>query len=108
MDGEEVFSKSFTFDGMAHTLRTKEVSDEDFDDDGSVSDTLTKTHASGWTISGKVRTDYFSWVNYFEAKHPLYGWIKGNFENTVEASSEKGYYHFYQHHTPRTWDYGDI
>jgi hypothetical protein len=34
-------------------------------------------NSSGWTITGKIHEDYYEWVNYFEATHPDYGWVKG-------------------------------
>jgi hypothetical protein len=63
---------------------------------------------SGWTIVGEVIEDYFEWVNYFEASHPDFGRVWGNFEDEVYADSEEGFNHFYNNHTPREWDYWDI
>lgn len=106
---EMVFSKTFAPEfHMARTLRTTEVSDLEFEDHNRGAGSYTKTHLSGWTISGEVHTNRFAWVNHFEAKHPWYGYVKGNFEDTVQASSEMGYNHFYLHHTPKVWDYWDI
>lgn len=63
---------------------------------------------SGWTITGEVHCDCFEWVNEFKATHPKLGRIEGNFESTVTASSEKAFNHFWKHHEPTAWDYGDI
>lgn len=63
---------------------------------------------SGWTIVGDIHEDYFEWVNEFEATHPIYGRVWGDFENTVYADSDVGYEHFYKNHTPQSWDYWDI
>jgi len=66
------------------------------------------THKDGWTITGEVHEDYYEWVNEFEAIHKKYGKVWGDFEGEVHADSEKGFKHFYKHHTPEEWDYGDI
>lgn len=65
-------------------------------------------HPDGWIISGEVHEDYYEWVNEFEAHHPTYGKVWGNFEEEVYAESEEGFQHFYKNHTPVAWDYGDI
>ena len=77
-------------------------------------------HASGWTITGEIMNDYYSWINEFTATHPLYGKIKGNFETTVTADSEEALNHFVLTNTrpasgkalvgrfPEAWDYHDI
>lgn len=70
--------------------------------------TRTRTHESGWTISGKIHNDWFSWVNAFEAHHPTYGQVWGDFEKEVYVESEEAFEHFWKHHPPRSWDYGDI
>jgi len=66
------------------------------------------THEDGWTITGEVHEDYFEWVNDFEAVHKKYGKVWGNFEVEVYADNKEGFKHFYRHHTPEAWDYGDI
>lgn len=66
------------------------------------------THESGWTITGKIHEDYYAWVNDFEAIHPVFGKVWGDFENEVFADSEAGFNHFYENHPPTEWDYGDI
>ena len=63
---------------------------------------------SGWTITGDVQEDYFEWVNYFEATHPVFGWVRGDYEDVVEAKSKKAYAHFIENHPPYEWDYWDI
>lgn len=63
---------------------------------------------SGWTITGKICQDYYSWVNYFEATHPTYGWIRGDFEKEIIAKSKKAYDHFIKFHHTEEWDYWDI
>lgn len=62
----------------------------------------------GWTITGDVREDYYQWVNDFEAEHPHYGKISGNFETEVKAESQEAFDHFWEHHQPQAWDYWDI
>ncbi len=50
-----------------------------------------KTHGSRWTISATLNDgDGFSWINEFEATHPVYGYVKGDFDILVIASSEIG------------------
>lgn len=66
------------------------------------------TNNSGWTITGKINKDHFIWVNNFSATHPTLGFVKGDFEDEVTASSEEAFKHFYEHHTPMAWDYMDI
>ena len=63
---------------------------------------------SGWTIVGEVVEDWYEWVNEFEAYHPDFGWVRGNFEDEVTADSKQAFDHFYEHHPPSEWDYWDI
>ena len=63
---------------------------------------------SGWEISGEIHEDYYCWVNDFEAIHPTYGKVWGNFEDKVFADTEEGYNHFIKNHPPESWDYWDI
>ena len=63
---------------------------------------------SGWTIEGQIHEDYFEWVNEFEATHPDFGRVWGDFEDVVYADSEKAFEHFYENHSPSSWDYYDI
>jgi hypothetical protein len=99
------FGVDFDSLGGALTLCISEVvSDENY----TTGIEYQKTHSDGWTIKGVVYEDCFEWVNDFEAEHPIYGKVWGNFENQVNADSEEGYNHFYNNHTPEAWDYGDI
>jgi hypothetical protein len=59
---------------------------------------------SGWTIEGAINEDYYSWVNEFEAVHPVFGKVWGNFEIEVYADSEEGYEDFVKNHEPEDWD----
>ncbi len=63
---------------------------------------------SGWTITGEIHEDNYQWVNEFEAKHPEYGKLFGDFEHTVFYEKEEGFQHFWEHHEPEAWDYYDI
>jgi hypothetical protein len=63
---------------------------------------------SGWKITGKVTSDYYEWVNHFEAVHSEYGFVTGDFEEKIFATSKETYDHFIKYHAPRVWDYGDI
>jgi len=70
--------------------------------------THSRTHESGWTISGSLREDYYVWVNKFNATHPEYGRVWGDFQREVFADSEEGYQHFWINHKPHSWSYWDI
>jgi len=63
---------------------------------------------SGWTVTGEIHEDYFEWVNEFEAHHPDFGRVWGDFENEVYADSKEAFEHFYENHSPCEWDYWDI
>lgn len=67
-----------------------------------------RTHSDGWTIRGEIHEDHFYWVNDFEASHPVYGRVWGNFEETVNADSKEGYDAFCAAHPYTEWDYHDI
>lgn len=69
---------------------------------------FTRTHADGWTITGKVVEDYYYWVNEFWAEHPTLGKVWGDYEHEVVADSEEAFNDFYAKHPPHAWDYGDI
>ena len=99
------FGKDFYSSGGALTLNTSEVSESE---DNNRYTIYQRTHSDGWTIKGQIHEDYFAWVNDFEATHPTYGKVWGNFEEEVFADSEEGYNHFYENHKPEAWDYGDI
>lgn len=99
------FGIDFNSVGGALTLDSSEVSQHGFTKSGEIQQ---MTHEDGWTIKGIVHEDYFEWVNEFEATHPTYGKVWGDFENEVFADTEEGFNHFYQNHRPCAWDYGDI
>ena len=99
------FGVDFNSDGGALTLSTGSVSDVGYTSYGNIQQ---KTHPSGWTIKGEVHEDYYEWVNSFEAEHPVFGKVWGDFENEVYADSEEGFADFYKNHAPEAWDYGDI
>ena len=89
----------------AYTLDPEEVCENH---DGNSTGKFSRTHADGWTISGYVSEDWFTWVNEFEASHPDFGRVWGDFEEVVYADSEEAYVAFFAAHTPHEWDYGDI
>ena len=97
------FGVDFNSEGGALTLAPSEVTDS-----GHESGTHAKTHEDGWTITGKIHEDYYVWVNEFEAAHPIYGKVWGDFESEVHADSEEGFQHFHENHKPHAWDYDDI
>lgn len=110
---EYTYWVDFTSSGGALTLRSSEVSDDrddDSDDDISTfsEKIFTKTHSDGWTISWVIHSDYYEWVNYFEASHPTLWKVWGNFESTVFATKKKWFKDFYKNHVPEKWDYEDI
>ena len=65
-------------------------------------------NASGWQVKAQVHEDYYEWVNYFEAFHPSYGLVFGDFESMVFASSDEALENFLKHHPVEEWDYYDI
>lgn len=65
-------------------------------------------NSSGWTISGFVHEDYYTWVNEFSATHAEFGRVWGDFEKEVFADSEEGYKNFVRAHPPESWSYLDI
>jgi hypothetical protein len=66
------------------------------------------THESGWTIRAKICADYYAWVEDFEAEHPVYGRIHGNFSTQVWANSKIAYDHFVSNHPYDHFDKGHI
>lgn len=100
---EKRFGVDFHSEGGALTLSVSEVSEHDVSGGNH-----SRTHKSGWTISGEVHEDYFTWVNEFQAQHSKYGKVWGNFEGSVFSDSETGFKHFFKHHPPNAWDYWDI
>lgn len=59
---------------------------------------------TGWTISGSDDSGSGEWVECFEASHPGYGQVWGNFGNLVFADSEKAFKHFLKNHPPEEWE----
>lgn len=102
-----MITKKFDVDffslGGALTLEVGEVCESNEE-----SGTHTRTHPDGWTITGEIHEDYYTWVNEFEATHPTFGKVWGNFESEVFADSEEGFADFYAKHPPHEWDYQDI
>lgn len=104
-NGHEMYSKALTLTSSAVTgIPDGAEVHLDVDRDKVYS----YTHTDGWTISAKLHTDLFVWVNDFEAVHPKYGRVYGNFEKEVHADSEDGFNDFWLHHQPKAWDYGDL
>lgn len=99
----KLFGKDFDSSGGALTLSPGHVRA-----DGHSLGQHTLTHSGGWTITGVVHEDYYEWVNDFEASHPVFGKVWGNFENEVLADSEEGFADFWKNHEPEAWDYQDI
>lgn len=83
---------SLTFTHMARTLCPMELG----------------TNDSGWTIEGTVCEDYYEWVNYFTATHPIYGELKGDYEDEIVGETKEAVDHFVANHGPNEWDYYDI
>lgn len=69
---------------------------------------FSKTHSSGWTIKAKIKSDWYSWINKFEADHPVHGKIYGDFGKKVIAKNKEAFDHFVKHHPPEEFDYWDI
>ena len=97
------FGQDFASDGGALTLDPSQVTDTNTE-----SGTHTRTHDSGWTITGELHEDYYVWVNDFTATHPELGRVEGDFEDEVKATSEEAFDHFWKHHQPSAWDYQDV
>jgi len=82
----------YEYDGNALTLDKSEIG----------------KHEDGWTIYGEVHEDYYEWVNDFVATHPEYGYVFGDFESEVYATTSEAFNDFYKNHKPYAWDYMDI
>lgn len=86
--------------------------EKEFKTTGSLANTLPPEcigkNESGWEINGQIHEDYYTWVNEFEAVHPIYGRVWGDFEKKVFADTAKGFNHFIENHSPESWDYDDI
>jgi len=105
---KKFFGVDFDSEGGALTLCPGEVYEGDVKGRIFTPKKYTRTHPDGWTISGVVYSDWRDWVNEFEASHPVYGRVWGNFQNEVYADSEEGFAHFYENHKPDAWDYSEI
>lgn len=90
----------------AYTLYPSEVAEGDYTVNDGI--TYTRTHSDGWTISGCITEDWFEWVNDFVATKKDGSFVKGNFEDEIQASSIKAVRDFLRNHTPSAWDYWDI
>ena len=89
---------------LALTLDASEVLENHDEETGE----FTRTHADGWTITGRIVEDYFYWVNEFHASHPKFGRVWGDFETEVHATSERAFRKFYENHawTLKIWANG--
>ena len=63
---------------------------------------------TGWFITAEIHEDHYLWVNHFIALHPVYGVVKGDFEQGVYASCEATLTQFLLDHSYECWDYWDI
>lgn len=97
------FGKDFFSEGGALTLEPEEVTAS-----GAKSGVHTLSHESGWVVTGAITEDYYVWVNGFVAYHKHFGFIAGDFEEEVFASSKEAFQDFWKHHEPQAWDYADI
>ena len=86
------FTYTLSFSHMARTLCPEHVGNNE----------------SVWQIRGDVVEDCYTWVNAFEAFHPDYGVVKGDFESAVYASSDEAMADFLYYHPFDEWDYHDI
>lgn len=103
-----MYKQAFTrqFDSQARTLGSWSVFGPTHK--GEVGE-FSYTHPdSGWTITGVITEDYYYWVNDFSARHPVFGWVKGDYETEVRAKSRKALEHFMEWHPAEEWDYYDI
>jgi len=98
------YGTDFSSHGGALTLRKSDVTDSN----DAYQGVHTKTHEDGWTITAELHEEYYVWVNAFDANHPIYGHVWGDFEHEVYADTEEGFNNFYLTHCPEQWDYMDI
>lgn len=96
---KEVLYTHKVHDGFRYKIKTCEIEDKKI---------FTKTHPDGWTISAKINEDYYMWISNFEATHPEYGFVNGNFGTSINAFSKSALKHFLKYHKPIFWDYYDI
>jgi hypothetical protein len=100
----KTFGIDFYSSGGALTLDPYCIREDMYDLPGE----YVRTHDNQWTIAGKVKEDYYEWINEFEAEHPVFGRVWGDFEGEVYADTEEGYQDFYKNFPPTAWDYWDI
>jgi len=94
------------FDDCMLVLSFEEVVEDD--QIAQLDRVYTKTHPDGWTITASLNEDWFWFVRHFEARHPKFGCVAGDFEHKVFADSEEAFDHFFVHHGPQEFDCGDI
>jgi hypothetical protein len=102
------YGEDFDSSGGALTLDPDCVFEEGLGKSYPVRKLSSRTHENGWTIKGTIIEDYYYWVNDFEAQHPKFGRVWGDFEDKVFADSEEGFEDFYKNFPPNAWDYADI
>lgn len=49
---------------------------------------LDKQNKNDWFFKAKIQEDYYQWINFFEATHPKYGKIFGDFEIGIHYPKE--------------------
>lgn len=87
------------------TLNVLCVQDEEMPENGL----YIKHHEdTGWTIIGKCISDYYHWVDEFEAHHPIHGMIFGSFNKKVYAESKECFDNFVSSHHYEEWNMQDI
>lgn len=95
----------FNYDNKAHALTCSQYQASEA---RTLNTDCVGNNKSGWQVKAKVHEDYYEWVNYFEAFHPDFGLVFGDFESCVTASNEAALAHFLEHHPLEEWDYYDI
>ena len=68
----------------------------------------TRVHDNGWTITGQIQEDYYSWVLEFVAFHPQYGMVWGNIDQEILATSEEAWLMFSREFPAEPFDFGCI
>jgi hypothetical protein len=92
-------------DEYALSLDVKEVAKDSNTIHGKI---YSRVHGDSWRITGEVIEDHFAWVGYFEAEHPKFGDVWGNFDDKVYADSEDAFKNFYKKHKPYSWNPEEI
>ena len=64
-------------------------------------------HSDGWHIVGKIKEDYFKWVNDFKATNGKH-FVCGNFEKLIYTDSPETLVRFLSTYPYSDWNYGDI